>query len=335
MRVIQIIDSLELNGGSTMFLDLVGAMREFWPNDEIVPIVVSKTGQYGRPNLISDEFPKSYNINDITVYNYEVFQDIAYRERNVTVFHHILGHTKPIRFHPSCRYILVNHAMTNVIRLRKFKPFYRLVSVCRYFCEQTKRRTSISSSVILNKISDHYKKISREDGPFIIGRCQRIVPSKFAKMDFADDIFPKGHQQVIVGPINSGKASPGKVSKLFRKNDTLVGTVFDRSKKLEMIRKFDVYLHCTPAAEGASIAVLEALSCGVPVLANRVAGGIRELIREGVNGYFFRKNKELNNILRNLQKEGAMQSLRKSTREDFLSRLHIKYSLHDYRQMMI
>lgn len=335
MKIIQIIDSLELNGGSTMFLELVSAMRTYWTQDKILPFVVSKTGKYGRSDLTNDKLAPSYGINDLELHSYETFQHIVDKERKSIIFHHILGHTRPIRFHRSCRYIPINHTMTNVVRLVKFKPFYRIVSVCKHFYKQTKRKTDLSSVIVLNKISDCYRQVSRDSSsPFIIGRCQRIVPSKFARIDFPKKIFPNGYKQIIIGPINSGKVSAGKSAKLFHKNDVLIGSIFDRDKKIEMIRNFDVYLHYTSATEGASMAVLEALSCGVPVLANRIDGGIRELINEGVNGYFFSKKKELSNILRALQDKNKMQSLRESTRRDFLSRLHIKYSLNDYRRLI-
>ena len=107
MRILQIIDSLELNGGSTMFLETVRAMRRYWPDDDIVPYVVSKSGKYGRDPLISETLPQSYGVEDIQVYNYKSFQEVAAQESDSVVFHHVLGHTKPIRFNNTCRYIVV------------------------------------------------------------------------------------------------------------------------------------------------------------------------------------------------------------------------------------
>lgn len=334
MRILNIIDSLELNGGSTMFLEMTAAMRKYWPDDVIVPIVVSKTGERGRKNLISDDLHQSYGINDLTVYSYETFQtQVASKERNVAVFHHILGHTKPLRLHGTCKYILVNHTMTNVKRLSRFRPYHSLVSVCNFFATKTKKETRLNSYTILNRIDDHYKECEgADDRPFVIGRCQRIVPSKFARMDFQEEIFRNGYRQMLVGPVNSGRESK-RCSNLFSENDVLVGPVFDRQSKMELIRSFDVYLHSTIASEGASMAVLEALSCGVPVLANDIKGGIRDLVKHGVNGFFFRKSRDLHQILSDLQNVEKMKALKNSVRKDFLSRLHIKHSLKRYRKL--
>ena len=51
MEVINIIDSLELNGGSTTFLEMVAGMQKYWEHD-IKSYVVSKTGKFGRKGLI-------------------------------------------------------------------------------------------------------------------------------------------------------------------------------------------------------------------------------------------------------------------------------------------
>lgn len=52
----------------------------------------------------------------------------------------------------------------------------------------------------------------------------------------------------------------------------------------------DVYL-CASASEGFSLSVLEASSCGRPVISTRV-GGCEELIQDGVNGYFVEQHLE-------------------------------------------
>ena len=70
------------------------------------------------------------------------------------------------------------------------------------------------------------------------------------------------------------------------------------------------------------------------MLASRVGGGISELVREGVNGHFFKGDKNLNKILSRLQKKDVLSSLRDSVRKDFLARLHIKHSLSRYRDIV-
>ena len=110
--------------------------------------------------------------------------------------------------------------MTNVVRLCKFHP-YRLVSVCQYFADRTKSKTKLHSTVILNKIEDHFQPRDPNTDTFIIGRCQRVVPSKFSKVKIDKSIFPQGYQQIVVGPIHSGKSSKQKDKRFFGSHDVV------------------------------------------------------------------------------------------------------------------
>lgn len=320
-----------------MFLEMTAAMAKYWSDDKIVPFVVSKTGKMGRSHLTDSGFASSYGV-DPKVYNYDTFQHVADKQKDIVVFHHVLGHTRPIRFHPSCKYIVINHTMTNIRRLTKFRPFHELVSVCNYFAHNVRMSNRMATATVLNRIDDNYEERESKKGPFVVGRCQRIVPSKFADISFKAKMFPRGIKQVVVGPISSGRVSHttsnDNLPPMLKSIDALPGPIFDRNEKLRQMREFDVYLHNTRSPEGASMAVLEALSCGVPVIANAIKGGINDLVKSGINGYFFRSPKHLALILRNLQERGAMEKLKKSVRKDFLKRLHIKISLKEYRNII-
>ncbi|KKN24742.1 hypothetical protein LCGC14_0891890 [marine sediment metagenome] len=329
MQILQIIDSLELNGGSTMFLELVSGMRKHWPQHDIVPYVVSKTGKYGRRALINDSLPSSYNVDNLQRFSYNTFEDTQKSIRNAVIFHHVLGHTKPIKFHNSCKYYVVNHSLTNVKRLAKFAA-ERCICVCRFFSKKVQKVARLSPITILNGCADYYKTTpSMKDDRFVIGRCQRVVPSKFIKESINSSSFPRGYVQYIVGPVNHGKTRTMKGSKY----DVFLGPIFDRQKKIAIIKSFDMYLHNARSPEGASMAILEALSCGVPVLARDVGGGVRELIAHNRNGFLFKNGIQLNNILKELT-SSRLEEIKKQTREDFLQRLHITIALKRYEELL-
>ena len=86
MKIVQIIDSLELNGGSTMFLELVSGMRKYWPQHDVTPCVVSKTGKYGRRALVNDSLPSSYGIADLQTFSYDTFGDTQEQIRDTVIF---------------------------------------------------------------------------------------------------------------------------------------------------------------------------------------------------------------------------------------------------------
>lgn len=320
MKVLQIIDSFELNGGSTMFLELVSAMMKY-TEYEILPYVVSKHGELGRKQLVDINLAKSYNV-DIKVFSYKEFENISCGLTNSVIFHHVLGHTRNIIFHESCKCFIVNHTITNIHRLKKFKCD-GIISVCKYFANILKTRTGLNSSVILNGCEDYYQEKSKNNSKFIIGCCQRVVASKF---NIRRKSFPDNCERHVVGPCS--------ISKSAVRNCRFFGPVFDRQRKIDIIRGFDVYLHDTVLPEGASMALLESLSLGIPVLAKSVGGGTTEIIKQGVNGYFYSNDKELYNLIKMLSgSPEKMDQLKKSTREDFLSRLHIKNNIPKYKRI--
>lgn len=321
-QIYQIIDSLELNGGSTMFLEIVAAMQEYLVGYTIVPFVVSKTGYLGRSHLVNTDLSSSYGI-DISVTNYESFASIAKASRDAVVFHHVLGHTKNIQFDNSCKYFIVNHTVTNMHRLSNFKND-GIISVCNYFANSLKRRTGLNSFVILNGCKDYYESRKAKNEKFVIGCCQRVVPSKF---NTKGRKLPLNCVRHVVGPCS--------VSIRTVKDCHFFGPIFDKKEKIKIIGNFDVYLHDTLSPEGASMALLEALSLGIPVLARSVGGGTNELIKHGVNGYFFNTEKDLFGILQKLSTStDRLMALQKSTRKDFLSRLHIKHTVDKYEKII-
>jgi len=329
MKIINIIDSLELNGGSTMFLEMTAGMQKYWPDDEVSAYVVSKTGEFGREGLVSSSFALSYGV-DLEVYSYEVFeQKILPKIRKSVVFHHVLGYTKSMIFHKSCKYIVINHTTTNVKRLPSFNS-RRLVCVSGYFAKKVKEANSaphrrVCPYIVLNGCEDYFDvEPEINDNRLVVGRCQRIVPTKFRKEKIAMDNVV----EYIIGPIKDEAVG------LLPKGAKLFGPIFDRWEKIPIIRSFDVYLHGAPRPEGCSMAVLEAFSCGVPVIARKVGGGIQEVIRHGENGFFYKKTSELRRILRDLSNPSYLAKIKRNAREHFLSRFHVKIMLNNYRNFM-
>ena len=250
MKVINIIDSLELNGGSTTFLEMAAGMHKYWKGD-IRSYVVSKTGLFGRKGLVDNGFAPSYKV-PLEVYNYSSFEKKIVPEiRDCLVFHHVLGYTKSIKFHKSCRYVVINHRDVNLHRLPGFKAF-KIVCVSDYFAKQVRKAKAGNPVVILNGCGDYYNtEPSHVSDKLVLGRCQRVTPAKFLNEKIRD----KRVSQYIIGPVDP------KAKRLIPKGAKLFGPVFRLNKKIPIIKSFDLYLHGSPRPEGCSMAILEALSC--------------------------------------------------------------------------
>lgn len=329
MNILNIIDSLELNGGSTMFLEMSCAMQKYWKDDQITPYVVSKTGGLGRDGLVCDDMAKSYGV-DINVCNYDTFErSILPKLRNSVIFHHVLGYTKSLLFHPSCKYIVINHVATNLQRLPKFHAS-KLVCVSGYFKKKAiegNRKHRLSPLVILNGCED-YSDIepSAQSDKFVVGRCQRIVPTKFCNEPIHN---MEGITQYVIGLFKE------EYSSLLPKNAKIFGPIFDKGKKIPIIRSFNAYLHGAARPEGCSMAILESLSCGIPVIVKESRGGVNEVIKHGFNGFFYKNIIELKRILNNMvNNKDLYQHIKNNVRRDFLNRFHIKKTLDQYRKLI-
>ena len=324
MKIINIIDSLEINGGSTMFLEMVAGMQKYWKDDEIHTYVVSKTGQFGRKGLVNSSFAPSYGV-DLEVYDYANFEKkVAVDLRDAVIFHHVLGYTKNITFHQSCKYVVINHRDVNLRRLPSFNAS-AIVCVSQYFAQRTRKAKAGKPIVILNGCEDYCKiKPSVPSDKLVLGRCQRIVASKFLNERIKD----KRVVQYVIGPVNF------KNKHLLPRKCKSFGPVFDLDKKIPIIRSFDLYLHATSSVEGCSMSLLEAMSCAVPIVAKNIGGGVNEIIKPGVNGFLYRNTPELRKIiLRLLDDRDYLGQIKESTYKYFLQKFHIKNMLDNYRKI--
>ena len=93
----------------------------------------------------------------------------------------------------------------------------------------------------------------------------------------------KGIDKFIIPSINNVKAKPCFA---IRKTDKYVPL----KEMPTFYNKLDVYV-CASSSEGMSLSVLEAASCGVPVVSTRVSG-CTEIIEDGQNGFFVDRSVE-------------------------------------------
>lgn len=320
MKILVVIDSMELNGGSTMFLEMVRALRKYHSEHNIIPLVISKTGQYGRKNLISKDMMQSYECEVVPSIKYEQFKERKWIQDGI-IIHHRLQCTRPLKV--SSPYIVINHTVQSPHRMAGFKHANAIVSVCKHIKKTAIRH--VNSYVILNGIENDFiddVDSAKLPGDFITGRCHRLHACKFRKtsIGFLNDIPIRGHKHYILGPHAVKKS--GCVQ--------YMGPVFNRIKKISTIKAFDVYYYDTDIKEGASAAILEGLACGVPVLC-RPLGGNKELVKDGVNGFYFSNYEEASSILKELSSDKQfLLRMKSQVKEDFKKRLHVRHMINQY-----
>jgi len=336
IHVCHVIESLGMGGGQTMMMELVCGLNKYFDGKVINYVVCPRPShQKHDKNLYA-----SYGVNPLCMREKELSRFLSNNNIQI-VLQHRLAVSKCLKPHilNSVKYVLMNHTYHQLNRIPNFLKCDYYVSVCEYLNQETRWPSYIHPNrrgVILNGVENEYlEKIDSLvlDGDFKTGRCHRLVQSKFKSdsltwMDTKVAKLIPGHRHYLLGQHTEAR----KLCKKSR-SCTYVGPVSGRQKKMSYIKSLDMYFYETFAHEGASVAILESLACGVPVLC-RDYGGNKELIVEGVNGFIVNDRKDFLNKMNYLAADPEqMAELKQSTIDDFNSRLHVRQTAAKYVQL--
>ena len=330
MKIVHIIDSLEINGGSMMCFEMASAMRRDFKDCQIECLVVSKTGEYGRKKITAKKFAQFYGWEMPSI-KYDEFYKKSCEYKDCIILHHRLECTRPLKFKiKPFLYLVINHTVQSLNRLKKFSNADLVVSVCKYLRERSPA-LNVPHKVILNGISQNNSLPSKQFD-FITGRCHRLPSSKFSmnSLRFIDSLPIKNHKHFIAGPDSVGIGSYVKKSKCVQ----YLKKLDDQKEKQALIRSFDVYFYDTYGPEGTSVAILEGLAAGVPVMC-KPFGGNKELVLKDVNGYYYNDFKEARTILLRLaENKKELKEMKEKVREDFEKRLSVERCIGEYRTLI-
>jgi len=335
IRICHVIESLGMGGGQTMMMELVRALNKYYPDNVHNIVVCPRPGhQKHEKGLYA-----SYGVTPVVMREKELSRFIV-RENMHFVLQHRLAVSKCLKgFLPvNTKYVVMNHTFHQLNRLSNFVKCDAYVSVCSYLHGVTRWSKNINperSFAILNGVENDYIediKPAELEGDFKTGRCHRLVSNKFRadSLKWIDGKVQKnipGHRHYLVG-------HNGEARKMCKKSPccNYLGTVLDRTRKMSIIKDLDVYFYETFGHEGASVAILESLACGVPVLC-RDFGGNKELVHDGVNGYVISTREEFLAKMIELQDKDKLAELKASTIQDFNDRLHVKHTATKYMQL--
>lgn len=332
ITIIHAIDGLGLGGGQTMMCEMVNGLNKYY-GDYCTNHVVTYAKKSN--DLISSYgvYPDSISFTDLNSY-------CESHHANIVVQHR-LSTSKCIRSYiPSnVKYVLINHTINRLNAMPMFQSCDAYISVCEYLNKKTRWSPNINPTrriVILNGVENDYVSslnISNLEGKFKTGRCHRMAGGKFneSSLKFLGKTIPDivdGFHHHLIGDIAKEKRSRNQYGSL-----TYYGAIRDRNKKMSIIKGLDLYYYETFMDEGASIAVLESLGCGVPVICYPY-GGNPELVFNDVNGFVIQDKKKFIDHVKSFVKDpDKLDTLKKRTIEDFNRRLHIKHCVCKYMQV--
>lgn len=333
LSILHYIDSLGLGGSQTMMCELVNALNEYY-GDFCINYVLSPFKKYNK------DLYESYGVTPISVQPREL-SDFCKQHSIDIVVHHRIAVSRCIKDHlPSeVKYVLINHTVNRLSMIATFRNCDAYVSVCEYLHKRANWAGNVHPSrkvVILNGVENKYISNLPDtslSGGFKTGRCHRMSGGKFIESSLkflGKEVTNKipDMQHHIIGSIDKTKRDRNKYTSI-----TYHGAILDRNKKMSIIKNLDVYFYETCMEEGASIAVLESLACGVPVICYKY-GGNPELIKNDVNGFVVSDRNHSLRIMDSMHNTpGFLQNLKAKTVEDFNSRLHVRHVACKYMQL--
>lgn len=336
IRVCHVIESLGMGGGQTMMMELVRSLDKYYPGYISNLVCCPRPGHH----RYDKELFTSYDIAPVVMREKEMAKFMARKNIDV-VLQHRLAVSKCLKgiIPSNAKYIVMNHTYHQLGKLAGFNRCDAYVSVCKYLHGQTRWSRAIHPTrimSILNGVENEYLadiEAAELEGDFKTGRCHRLVNNKF-RVDSLQWMAKQvkkhipGHVHHILGH----SAEARNFSKKHKDVCRYYGSVLKRNKKMSILKALDVYFYETFGHEGASIAILESLACGVPVLCKDF-GGNKELIKNGVNGYIVKTREDYLARMKDLQDKDKLDALKASTLEDFNNRLHIKHTATKYMQL--
>lgn len=333
MVVCHVIESLGLGGAQTMMFELINGLNKYYGSN-IINICVF----LGRRNLEKSLY-KSYGIESTMVKSSD-FKSFCKKNNVDIVVQHRIAISKCIKSHipAGTKYVLINHTWHNLSGMKDFVYCDAYVSVCDFLNKKTSHPEFIHRSrkfVILNGVENSYLsqvEKSNLEGTLKTGRCHRLPPSKFQ----ADSLhWMKNHALRTIPGFTHYLIGNNRAAKVFSKKHNFMkymGVITDRTEKMSIIKSLDVYFYETFQDEGASVAILEALAAGVPVLCKSL-GGCPELVKNGVNGFIARDRTEFLIRFQQLNNTKFRQKIKEQVIQDFNERLHIKHTACKYMQL--
>jgi hypothetical protein len=336
IRVCHVIDSLGIGGGQTMMMELVRALDAYYGENVVNFVVCPKMGHI----RYDKTFFNSYGITPIVFKERDLKFFLGDNQINIMLQHRLVASKCLKHYVPAgCKYVLMSHTYNQLDRVSDFRLCDFYVSVCDFLHEKTKWSEAIHPTrriSVLNGVENNYLNDIASyplEGDFKTGRCHRLATGKFKldSLDWMEDkvrmILP-GHKHYLLGHNKQAETICSK-----SKSCHYFGEMLNRGVKMSIIKALDVYFYETSQQEGASIAVLESLACGVPVLCQNF-GGNRELVKDGVNGYIVKDRKGFLARMTELSSDpDRLKALKQSTLTDFNNRLHVKHTACKYVQI--
>jgi len=332
-----------LGGAQSMLQELYYAIEKYHPEYE--------QKVYALRNLNNQDKISMYSIPYSHATMEKVIKKIKKDKQKTVVFFHKLSATRTELYNPIvksklCPVFAINHTFLERLSRNRFEPCDVIISVSSHMCSHLgKSNPKANHQYIHNGVNGYrYENIipiKKDRGDiFLTGRVNRICQIKHSN-DWLlwcsrVDIGKKMRHEYIGGGRQYQHACSysKKITKKNRNDVKMLGEINDFDHKVSIMKNWDVFLYEVNACEGVSMAILEAMALGVPVICSNHRGNI-EIIKKGVNGYIFKNRTEAQQILTDLvHNKNKLKELKQSTLEYFKENLDAKFMAQKYIKLV-
>jgi len=341
-HIIHIIDSMGIGGAQSMMFELYHAINKYYPKYK--QRVIYTDDRRKDPLFVSSSGVPCEKVKD----NKMLIQKIGKGKNTVIIYHKLASSNfnilEKIKHKTHAPVIAINHTLFNTVAWRNFKKLDRMIAVSEHMNRKMDGwYPKLKHSCIHNGVCGYrYDKIrSRDRGKddiFLTGRINRICGWKHSNewLKWCQKVkLPKMmvHEYIGAG-VGSRRQHNRVIVKKGRNKVKMMGGVNDFATKVSIIKSWDIFLYETNKDEGVSMAILEAMACGVPVICSNHYGN-KEIIKEGINGYIFKNKNKAKDILTELiNNPKKLKKLKATTKEYFDENLDAKYMAKKYIEVV-
>jgi glycosyltransferase involved in cell wall biosynthesis len=341
-HIVHLVDNLGIGGAQSMMFELYQALANYYPQ-------YPQSIFYTQNNRTDDKFISSYGVPCRYAKNNDWILKKINKRGNVVVIYHKLAssHYKIldlIKSRTSAKVVVINHTLYKSSSWARVKSIDIMVAVSNHMLQAMQHWYPKLNKVCIHNSVGSYKydaiapRKANKKGILLTGRVNRICqwkhPTDWA--NWCKDIkLEKAMVHEYIG--NSVGRSRNNVRGQKSKGRNVVnmmGGISDFTTKISIMKDWDVFLYETNKDEGISMAILESLACGVPVVCSDHFGN-KEIIEDGVNGYVFKNRKHAAKILNRLVKNPEeLSKLKTTTKIHFKEKLDSQYMACKYIKVM-
>ena len=340
--IIHIVDNLGIGGAQSMMFELYHSINTYYPQ---YPQQVF----YTQNNRSDTQFISSYNVPCRLSKNNEWILRKINKRKNVVVVYHKLASSSYkildlIKSRTKAKIMVINHTFYKSSSWSSARGIDVIVAVSNHMLQNmNKWYPKLNKIQIYNSVSSgRYdpiasRKASKKD-IILTGRVNRICGWKHSNewVNWCKNVkLPKKmvHEYIGGGIGRGGRHNKGRQDK-GRNTVNMMGNISDFSRKVSIMKDWDLFLYETNRDEGISMAILESLACGVPVVCSNHFGN-KEIIEEGVNGYVFKDRRHAEKILKHLiSHPKELDKLKQSTKIHFTEKLDSRHMAYQYIKAM-